>query len=129
MADFRRIAVLGINGEEMLRFLKLDDDQYYGGATSDGYIDRAIGAYGPHLLFTTAGMLDLIAALARVKQPHGLPLRLESGLNSHYAFENIGGRMRSDRLAEVLDVPEATVRDHYAHIVLIPEEDGSGSGS
>lgn len=126
MADFqRRIAVKDVNGAEVLRYLKLGDGRYYGGATCDAYCNLVPGAYGPHMLLTTGMMLDLIAALARLETPLAA-YQIESASDGAYLCENLGRRMNSRRLAAVLDVPEATVRDHYAHIVLIDDEPCAG---
>lgn len=124
MASFPRIAVTDEAGAEVLRYLKLDDGQYYGGTTSDEARRLVPAAYGPHAMMTTAGLLDLLASIAnQPKQPY--LYWLVTGGSTRYEQEKIGREMHADKLAAILEIPEQVVRDHYANMVLI---EGGGDG-
>lgn len=120
MADFPRIVVLGFNGEEALRYLRLADNYYYGGTTHDDY-RKTLPEYGPHVYRPLSGMLDLIAAIANLGGDSRLCYQLQGTGGGQFESEPISREMHADRIARILGCDEKDVREHYDRLVLIPE--------
>lgn len=124
MADrWPHIEVLGINRETVLRYLRLDDSQYYGGTTHDQAANLVPGAYGPHVYMTTAGMLDLIAQIANL--PGAGTTRayysIQGAGSGMYGHQVISRQMSAQQLANILGCELDEIRAHYAQIVLVDE--------
>ena len=115
VCDFHRVAVLDPCGAEILRYLRLDGDRYYGGTASDHYRNLIPSAHGPHVLMTLPGMFDVVAQLAALEG--AAPYALTSAGD----IAQIGRVMNADRLAAILGCSPAAVLGHFGELILTRE--------
>lgn len=116
-----RFEIMGVNGETVVRFIKLADGGYYGGMArefGEPDLDADLQLYSPHTVCDLGHVLNLLTRLAASPSRYELwELRRYGPLGNHSA--RIARQMRAYDLARCLDVSEQQVRDHFAQTVTL----------
>lgn len=113
------IRVSDLNGAHIMLFVKLEEDHYFGGLTK-GALARHypdFGVPGPHVWYTTDGLLGIIARIAN-EQDGQIP----HGLSSDKWSTHIAGEMAADELAKTLDCDEAAVHARFDRLVTLRDK-------
>lgn len=103
---------LDVNGQNILKFIKMSDGQWYGGTTHPNHELY----YGPHCWTNDAGIMDLISKLANMQTDIKSPAGWYS-LGDF--FTPIKSEMRASDIATALKVDEQKVRDHFENVVKV----------